>query len=121
MTEADDLIRAHKQVEQRRRDERDTHILTMETLESLDMAPGKPDLWCHRVKHLIETATLAEAGAELSSLLNYALKTQHSEQFGLEVKGCLLMFWERCLREQKNAIERTAERIAQMKREAGTP
>ena len=114
MTEADDLIRTHKQVDETRE-----HVLTMETLESLGVLPGQGDLWCNRVKHLTETASLAEAGAELCSLLNYALKTQHNEQFGLEVKSALLMFWSRCLHEQRDRIEEIDEMIASLKRQAG--
>ena len=67
----------------------------------LDMPDGKGQSWINSVKDLIENASLARAGQSVTRLAIYALKTQHDEQFGREVKGCMLMYLERCNREVK--------------------
>lgn len=65
----------------------------------LDMPDGKGQSWINSVKDLIENASLARAGQSVTRLAIYALKTQHDKQFGREVKGCMLMYLERCSRE----------------------
>lgn len=70
------------------------------TAEMMGVVPGAPDLWCHRVIWLIENDTLAAAGHEFAQLVDYALKTQHSDQFNREVRGCVHAFWNRCEREK---------------------
>ncbi len=76
------------------------HILTA---EAHGITPGAPDLWCYRVTWLLENDTLAAAGHELAQLVDYALKTQHSEQFNREVRGCVHAFMNRCQREMGKA------------------
>ena len=66
-----------------------------------DMPDGDGQSWISSVKDLIENASLARAGQSVTRLAIYALKTQHDEQFGREVKGCMLMYLERCNREVK--------------------
>jgi hypothetical protein len=56
--------------------------------------------WHARVLLTIQQGTLAEAGYELAMLVNFALKTQHDEQFNREVRDCVLAFWSRCEREK---------------------
>lgn len=75
----------------------DEHIVTA---EMMGVVPGAPDMWCNRVMWLIENDTLAAAGHELAQLVNYALKTQHSDHFNREVRGCVHAFWNRCEREK---------------------
>ncbi len=55
--------------------------------------------WHQRVMRAIQSGTLAEAGLQLAQIVNFALKTQHDEQFALEVKNCVTTFWDRCIRE----------------------
>ena len=69
------------------------------TADIMGVAPGAPDMWCAAVMREIEGAPLAVAGYELAKLVDFALKTQHSERFNREVRGCVHVFWERCERE----------------------
>lgn len=77
----------------------EVHILTAETM---GVVPGAPDMWCAGVMRNIEQESLAMAGYELARLADYALKTQHSDWFNREVRGCIHAFWNRCEREKAN-------------------
>lgn len=80
------------------RSEEEAHLLTADVM---GVVPGAPDLWCSRVLHLIQEHTLAEAGLELAQLVDYALKTRHSEHFTREVRTCVHLFWNRCAQEKE--------------------
>lgn len=56
--------------------------------------------WHQRVMKAIQEESLATAGYELSKLVNFGLKTQHSEQTARELRNCVLAFWNRCEREK---------------------
>lgn len=69
------------------------------TAEMMGVVPGAPDMWCAHVMQSIEKDSLANAGHKLAMLVDYALKTQHSDQFNRDVRGCVHAFWNRCERE----------------------
>lgn len=69
------------------------------TAEMMGVVPSAPDMWCAAIMYLIENDTLAAAGYGLVQLVDYALKTQHSDQFNREVRDCVHAFWNRCERE----------------------
>lgn len=84
MTDPEALIQAHKQV------------------EAEQLRAAKSDNWCANVMRMIYEKPLAEAGLELARLVDFALKTQHDEQFNREVRACVHSFWDRCARDSEN-------------------
>jgi hypothetical protein len=56
--------------------------------------------WHEKVMKATQEDTLAAAGYELVQIVNFALKTQHDEQFNREVRNCVMAFWNRCEREK---------------------
>lgn len=67
----------------------------------VSIRPPEPE-WHEQVMKSIHEGTLAEAGYELCKLVNFTLKTEHDEQFNLEVSNCVNAFWNRCQRERTN-------------------
>lgn len=59
------------------------------------------DDWTAYVMKCIQDESLATAGKELAMLVDFALKTQHDEQFNRDVRGCVLAYWDRCDRVMK--------------------